>query len=92
MKTTFICGSAEYRQRPTPALENNYEFFVTVAPLRSLRASFRDFEAQRIEVLTLAALANWERGEREPTGALLERVERFLSAEQTEHPTVRKAG
>jgi len=39
-------------------------------------------------------LARWERSERErePTGALLSRVQRFVSGEDTRHSDARRAG
>jgi hypothetical protein len=46
-------------------------------PNNTIPASLQDSAAAKI-----MALAKWERGEREPTGALLSRVKRFLDEEE----------
>ena len=37
-------------------------------------------------------LARWERGEREPTGALLDRVKWFLTVDRVQRMRARRAG
>jgi hypothetical protein len=51
-------------------------------PNNTIPASLQDSAAAKI-----MALAKWERGEREPTGALLSRVKRFLDEEEESKAT-----